>query len=359
MKKLSLATIVGIVVVSLIPIVSLGAGFFHVDSNGNIGVGNTNPQHKMDVSGSIYSRLTTTPSSSIDLNNGNIQTLNLTSNSTISFVNGQAGGEYKLIIKQDATGGRTITWPSTIKWQGGIAPILTGVANSMDLVSFIYDGTNYLGSYGLNYRVSSSSIAFDTKTTSQQLNASSITWSHTTGGSNRILFVVTEGQNNCGANSVTYNGTSLTQIQSNISGGNSDISSLWYLVNPSAGSNNVVINRGCGSGWFGGAAVSYTGVHQSNPINASGTSTGSGTSASKSLTTTVDNTWGFLVALATATKTASTNATQIYNDFNDHTSVYDNSGVAPFTSSGSYTMASSLSSSDSWSTIMVAFTPAN
>src|ERR1700683_4780365 len=80
---------------------------FYVDDSGNTGIGNSDPQDKLDVSGAMYSRLATT-TASVDWNAGNVQSLTLSSNSTMTFSNGQAGGEYKLILVQDSTGGRNV-----------------------------------------------------------------------------------------------------------------------------------------------------------------------------------------------------------------------------------------------------------
>lgn len=53
---------------------------------------------------------------------------------------------FTLVTKQDATGGRTITWPASFKFNGGIAPPQTTTANAVDVWSiFTYDGgTTYI-----------------------------------------------------------------------------------------------------------------------------------------------------------------------------------------------------------------------
>jgi hypothetical protein len=56
-------------------------------------------------------------------------------------------GSAILIIKQDATGSRTLTWNSVFKWPGGVAPVLSTAANATDIVSFVCDGTNLYGTY--------------------------------------------------------------------------------------------------------------------------------------------------------------------------------------------------------------------
>ena len=67
-------------------------------------------------------------------------------NETITFTNPTNPSTVQMIIVQDATGSRTITWSGmTIKWHGGTAPTLTTTANGEDIVSFIWDGTSYYG----------------------------------------------------------------------------------------------------------------------------------------------------------------------------------------------------------------------
>jgi len=44
---------------------------------------------------------------------------------------------------QDATGGRTVTWPATVKWSGGAQPTWVTTANAINIANFYYDGTNY------------------------------------------------------------------------------------------------------------------------------------------------------------------------------------------------------------------------
>lgn len=86
-----------------------------------------------------------------DFNNGNVQSTTLTGVVTSStFSNGISGGRYVLILTQDGTGGRTVVWPASVKWGGGTAPTLSG-SGKIDVFGFVYDGTSYLGTAGLNF----------------------------------------------------------------------------------------------------------------------------------------------------------------------------------------------------------------
>lgn len=62
-------------------------------------------------------------------------------------VNGQS---YTLKITQGPNL-NTITWPASIKWEGGTPLVPTAVNNAIDVVTMVYDGTNYFASYGTNF----------------------------------------------------------------------------------------------------------------------------------------------------------------------------------------------------------------
>jgi hypothetical protein len=47
-----------------------------------------------------------------------------------------------LIVVQDGTGSRTITWNSVFKWVGATAPTLSTAASSRDQFVFVSNGTN-------------------------------------------------------------------------------------------------------------------------------------------------------------------------------------------------------------------------
>ena len=91
----------------------------------------------------------------INLANGSVQYLTLTGNCTYTFPTPVAGVSFTLIQRQDGTGGRTVTWPSTVDWPGAVAPTLTSTANRVDKFIFTaIDGSNWLGSNaGQNYTV--------------------------------------------------------------------------------------------------------------------------------------------------------------------------------------------------------------
>lgn len=79
-----------------------------------------------------------------NVTNGNVQTVTLTGNVTFSaFTSPIAGQSLTLKVVQDATGSRLLT--STMKFAAGEKTLSTA-ANSIDIISVYYDGTNYFAS---------------------------------------------------------------------------------------------------------------------------------------------------------------------------------------------------------------------
>jgi hypothetical protein len=90
----------------------------------------------------------------IAISGGTVQILTLTGNCTFTFPTATAGKSFTLLLKQDGTGSRTVTWPAAVKWPGGTAPTITSTASKLDKYVFTSDGTNWYGSNaGQNYTV--------------------------------------------------------------------------------------------------------------------------------------------------------------------------------------------------------------
>lgn len=67
-------------------------------------------------------------------------------NITIAISNGVVGQKFEVNITQDSGGSRTVTWFTTIKWAGGVAPTLTTTASKRDKFGFeIISSGNYDG----------------------------------------------------------------------------------------------------------------------------------------------------------------------------------------------------------------------
>lgn len=83
-----------------------------------------------------------------DLGNGAYRKHKVTlgGNRTLALSNVKVGQVFLIDLIQDATGSRTVTWFSTIKWVDGAAPTLTTTANKIDTFGFICTSEgNYQG----------------------------------------------------------------------------------------------------------------------------------------------------------------------------------------------------------------------
>lgn len=108
-------------------------------------------QKNLKVEGQSYGDITSASNATVDWDNGNIQSITLPSGaSTYTPSNPQAGATYILKIIQPSAGDGTITWGSSVKWPGATAPTLTASNAAVDVVTLIYDGTNYLATSVLN-----------------------------------------------------------------------------------------------------------------------------------------------------------------------------------------------------------------
>ena len=87
----------------------------------------------------------------VSLANGTLQILTLTAAATITMPTAVAGKSFVIILRQDATGSRTVTW-STVNWASGTAPTVTSTASKQDIFSFFSDGISWYGTtIGQNY----------------------------------------------------------------------------------------------------------------------------------------------------------------------------------------------------------------
>ena len=93
--------------------------------------------------------INSTTTTTLDLSTGNLLELVLTGPTTLAFSNPKIG-TYIIKVKQDGTGGRTLTFPS-MKWSDAAVPSITTAANAIDLITLIYDGTHYYGSCLQNF----------------------------------------------------------------------------------------------------------------------------------------------------------------------------------------------------------------
>jgi hypothetical protein len=92
----------------------------------------------------------------IDLANGNVHTATLDADCTITFTGATNAKScsFELVLTQDGTGSRTVTWPGSVKWAGGTPPTLSTAADAVDRLVFssVDGGTTWYGNVvGLGY----------------------------------------------------------------------------------------------------------------------------------------------------------------------------------------------------------------
>jgi hypothetical protein len=95
------------------------------------------------------SSINSTSTTTLDLSTGNVLQVVLTGSTTLAFTNPKIG-TYIIKIKQDATGNWALNFP-TIKWSDAAVPTITTTPNAVDLITIIYDGTDYYGSCLQNF----------------------------------------------------------------------------------------------------------------------------------------------------------------------------------------------------------------
>lgn len=102
----------------------------------------------------LYSTQTLTDGANIDwdLAEGVMATVTLGDSRTLNNpTNLKNGASYILIVKQDGTGGRTLSFGDAYKFADGSDPVLSTEPNAVDIISFLCDGTNLYGSFQGNF----------------------------------------------------------------------------------------------------------------------------------------------------------------------------------------------------------------
>lgn len=97
----------------------------------------------------VYSNGNSGTSLAVNLDNGNLQSVTITGAVAITQTTPTHPGKYTLVITQDGTG--HVYSLSGIKWAAGAAPTYSTAANKIDVISIIYDGTNYYGMGGIAF----------------------------------------------------------------------------------------------------------------------------------------------------------------------------------------------------------------
>jgi hypothetical protein len=82
---------------------------------------------------------------------GQKQKVTLTANCTFTFTAPNGPANFMLKLVQGGAGSFTVTWPATVKWPSGVAPVLTTTVGGIDFIAIYYDGTNYYSTFSLAF----------------------------------------------------------------------------------------------------------------------------------------------------------------------------------------------------------------
>lgn len=87
----------------------------------------------------------------VDLAAARTYDVTLTANCAVSLTGAVTAEAWavSILLRQDGTGGRTVTWTDTIGWAGGSAPVLQTAGGSVDIVTLLTvdGGTTWLGAH--------------------------------------------------------------------------------------------------------------------------------------------------------------------------------------------------------------------
>jgi len=209
--------------------------------------------------------------------------------------------------------------------------------------------------------LASAQIVFDTSTDGGLGNpVTSITWAHTTTGTDRMLAVCVFGDvTNDVITGVTYAGNALTLVDKALAQASGRWGYLYYMIAPTSGANNIIVSASSSIAIYG-MASSYTGVHQTTPLDASNTGTDIGLSSSQtvSVTTTVDNDWTVMctrVETGGSVPTAGAGTT-LRQSVSAGLVLSDSNGA--LTPVGSKSLIINDTDSANWASIIAAFSPA-
>ena len=132
------------------------------------------------TSETLHTVASSTSSLAINFATADVWDITLTANCTFTLAGATSGvpAGLTLLLRQDGTGSRTVTWPGSVTWLSGAVPVLHAAASSVDVVSlFTLDGgTTWYGAQAnpttltSSYRKVTSKQVVNTVTESDLLN---------------------------------------------------------------------------------------------------------------------------------------------------------------------------------------------
>jgi len=129
-------------------------------------------------------------------------------------------------------------------------------------------------------------LAFDAASGTQGTAVSSLSWSHTCSGVDRLLFAGAGNSSGTIAtvSGITFNSVAMTVVFSLTDDAPAARSSLYRMVNPPTGSLTVAVTYSATQDEVGGASCSFTGVDQVTPIDTPATNFGTTSPATVAVT---------------------------------------------------------------------------
>ena len=216
-------------------------------------------------------------------NGSSLTNLNASALTTGTVASARISGAYANITGVGALGAGSITSGFGSIDIGASAFTTTGNVTTGDILpssnqTYSIGATNdrFLNVWAEGIEIGNSGAGIPTVTDTTPYNYGSVTpltsfsYSHTVSGSSRIL-VVGVANLTAAVSGVTYGGESLTKIEDDTGG--SVKASLWYIVNPAAGANNVVITTASGVSRLASGASTVINVDQTNPLRNSNVTT--------------------------------------------------------------------------------------
>lgn len=183
-------------------------------------------------------------------------------------------------------------------------------------------------------------------------------WSHTTLAGENSLWVHVS-LHNALVTGITFNSVAMTLAATKTTG---TYTSCWYyLVNPDIGTYNITVSEDA-DGYGAAGGIAFKGTDTDSPLGVTGTANGSGTNPTKTVTTTVDNSYVMQGCYGsgegtTNTITTGSGETDIYKINNQGNKAAIQASYKSTTTAGSYTMSTTFSVSCVWAIAVIEVKP--
>ncbi len=134
-------------------------------------------------------------------------------------------------------------------------------------------------------------VAVDASSTGSTADQASVTVSHTTSGSNRLMLVsMATDPHGVSVSSISYNGVNLMLVGAQEDPSAHSRVEIWELVAPDTGTHDVIVNlTGTSHRGVTVGVITFTGVNQTTPTTAFSSASGTSTAASTTVASQTDD----------------------------------------------------------------------